>query len=222
MRKIYAVAAGLAALALATAANATTYAFDVFDAAFTQPLGTVDVTGQGTDTLTFDINLQPGVFFQAKGGGNSDDAFFFSLTGLNGSTLAYNFLTPAGGNAPGSMTFTGLGAGSYGQGFAKPFTYAVDDADPTNPINYYGGELKFTVFNQGGSLDLAPVNTSDGPVLGGADLRQTIGDSTVTGPVGFTLVGGVPEPATWGMMILGVFGVGAVMRRRRAMALAQA
>jgi hypothetical protein len=30
------------------------------------------------------------------------------------------------------------------------------------------------------------------------------------------VTGGVPEPATWAMMILGTFGVGALMRRRRA------
>jgi hypothetical protein len=32
--------------------------------------------------------------------------------------------------------------------------------------------------------------------------------------------GGVPEPATWGLMLMGFGGLGAMMRRRRAMALA--
>ena len=33
-------------------------------------------------------------------------------------------------------------------------------------------------------------------------------------------VGGVPEPATWAMMILGIGGIGAMARRRRAAGLA--
>ena len=43
-----------------------------------------------------------------------------------------------------------------------------------------------------------------------------------TGNVGATLTGGgVPEPATWAMMILGMGGIGVTLRRRRsALALA--
>jgi len=37
-----------------------------------------------------------------------------------------------------------------------------------------------------------------------------------------SITGGVPEPATWGMMLVGVAGVGAIMRRRRALVAAAA
>ena len=42
--------------------------------------------------------------------------------------------------------------------------------------------------------------------------------STGTNPLG----GGVPEPATWAMMIIGFGGIGALLRRRRALALVAA
>jgi hypothetical protein len=216
LRILLALAAGASALAMATTAGAVTYTFNVPDAAFSLPLGTVEVTGQGSSTLTFDIKLASGVYFQALGGGNANPAFFFSLTGLNGAAVSYNFLTPAGGNAPGSMNFTGLQAGSYGHGGISPFAYGVQDQDTdTPPTNYYGGELKFTVTNTGGSLDLAPVTADGTKIYGGADLRQLVGDRTVTGGAGFTQTGGVPEPATWAMMIMGIFGAGAVLRRQR-------
>jgi hypothetical protein len=37
---------------------------------------------------------------------------------------------------------------------------------------------------------------------------------------GAPVTGGVPEPATWGLMLVGFGGLGAMMRRRRAVALA--
>jgi hypothetical protein len=47
-----------------------------------------------------------------------------------------------------------------------------------------------------------------------------------TGNVGATLTpsvkGGVPEPATWAMMMIGFGGMGALLRRRRSQALALA
>ena len=36
-------------------------------------------------------------------------------------------------------------------------------------------------------------------------------------PVGVTFAGGVPEPATWTMMLVGFGGMGAALRRRRAL-----
>jgi hypothetical protein len=41
-----------------------------------------------------------------------------------------------------------------------------------------------------------------------------------TGAVGATLSNAVPEPATWAMMITGVFAIGSMLRRRRAAAFA--
>jgi hypothetical protein len=43
----------------------------------------------------------------------------------------------------------------------------------------------------------------------------------VSGPASFYTLPAVPEPATWGMMLLGFAGMGLTLRRRRRPALAQ-
>ena len=43
----------------------------------------------------------------------------------------------------------------------------------------------------------------------------------ISGPASFYVRAAVPEPATWGLMLLGFAGIGMVMRRRRRPALAQ-
>jgi hypothetical protein len=42
------------------------------------------------------------------------------------------------------------------------------------------------------------------------DIRFGLGDQIIVPPTG----GGVPEPTTWAMMVIGVGGPGAVLRRR--------
>jgi hypothetical protein len=54
---------------------------------------------------------------------------------------------------------------------------------------------------------------SYGECCGGpAVIRFDVNDAPVTG-------GGIPEPATWGLMLVGFGGLGAMMRRRRSAAL---
>ena len=45
--------------------------------------------------------------------------------------------------------------------------------------------------------------------------NETIAASAIGQPFTFTVSTSVPEPATWGMLVMGVFGLGAVLRRRR-------
>jgi hypothetical protein len=231
--KILAAAIGAAALLGAAApASATTYYLNAFDTAFVPPLGTVEVTGQGTATLSFSVQLSPNVFFQVPGNNAFDDAFWFDLTGINGTAVTYNITSPnADGVAPGGDYPTGglfqgaaFSNNAYGQGFSKNYDYAVQVRDNQGGVQYFNGPLNFSVTaTGGGALDLASrvinVGGSNTTVFGGADLRQCPvgGGACTTGPVAFTLTQtpGVPEPAAWAMMIMGFGAVGALMRRRR-------
>jgi len=47
------------------------------------------------------------------------------------------------------------------------------------------------------------------------------GGGVTTGNASFYVAAGVPEPATWGLMLLGFGGMGMVLRRRRKAVLAQ-
>jgi hypothetical protein len=220
-----ATATAIALLAGAPASAAVTYNFTAFNgAAFTPPLGTVTVSGQGSNVLDFDVSLNSNVFFQLTNGSPHDD-FWFDLTGLvGGNSVAYNITSPdgplaGGGDYPTGGLFTGAAysANHYGQGFLSGANYAVQDRDTSGGNDYYTGHLTFTVTAGAGShLDLAPID--GGNIFAGADLRECVGGANgvcVTGPVGAMLAGGVPEPATWAMMIIGFGGVGAVLRQRR-------
>lgn len=230
-----AVAAG-ALLLGANAASATTavYNFTVYDAAFTGNLGTVTVTDHGTHTLDIDVLLAANTFFQLQGNGNIKEAFWFDLPGLAGNTsVTYNISAPNGpapgtGDYPTGGLFTGANYSSnaYGQGWSSGYDYAmrVQDSSGGGNLDYYTGHLTFSVTGNA-PLSIASLGTGQVENIGGvknvvfgADLRQCITASCVTGPAGAILSpppGGVPEPATWAMMLFGFGGIGALLRRRR-------
>jgi probable HAF family extracellular repeat protein len=71
----------------------------------------------------------------------------------------------------------------------------------------------FTEINVPGAANVSAFGINDlGQVILTTDLA--------TGPNNFIYsTGGVPEPATWALMIAGAFGLGAALRRRRALGL---
>jgi hypothetical protein len=228
-----AVAAG-ALLLGASAANAATqvYDFSVYSTGFTGNLGTVTVTDHGTNTLDIDVLLASNTFFQLQGNGNIKDAFWFDLPGLAGNTsVTYNISAPNGpapgtGDYPTGGLFTGanFSNNAFGQGWSKNYDYAVQVQDTVPGTDYYTGHLTFSVTGNL-PLSIASLGTGQPETVGGnpynvvfgADLRQCI-TSCVTGPAGAILSpppGGVPEPATWAMMLFGFGGIGALLRRRR-------
>ena len=176
---------------------------------------------------------------------SDDPQFFVPLIAKNTTLTTLNYLTvvqptdvlnlhPGGTNdgqvVGGSdidtiLRFTAPGAGNYAfNGFFEAL-----DTNPTGVTIYAGGHLVTiagfaahpnttgapTPFNfravlaQGGTVDFV-VNRVGAP--GGVTYGN---DST-----GLSLGVSVPEPATWGLMILGFGGIGAMLRssRRRAIA----
>lgn len=234
MRRLLAAAAiaGTAVLGCASAANATVYNFNVYDAGFTGTLGTVTVLGQGTKTLSFDVSLNSNVFFQMTGNGNTRDIFWFDLTPFTGAVTT-NITAPSGGSYPTGGQFEIVhDAGGMGQGWSLGYYGATaSDSSAGGSLNYFTGHLAFTLTaNDNSLLTLAGSTHNGSTVYGGADLRQCPGTdptpsagSCTTGPVGFTLSerdpnpnSAVPEPATWALMLLGFGFIGGMMRRRNS------
>ncbi len=114
------------------------------------------------------------------------------------------------------MTFTGFEARNPDEGLR----FALD-FDPDNS-NSSSEDFRHILFNNGALNNaVLTVSFSDNTVL-----TQTLPDDRGS-PLGTYLFSGssggaVPEPATWGMMILGFAGVGGMLRSRRRNGLATA
>jgi hypothetical protein len=97
----------------------------------------------------------------------------------------------------------------YSKNETLKFTYTIPAPD----------KYKFT-----DTVDLTipgiPVLAIPGAQTGGSGAAMTvIGPLAYSGTVTYTLdVLGVPEPASWALMLVGVAGAGAVFRRRRTAA----
>ena len=152
---------------------------------------------------------------------------------------ATTFITESGPAADGSLSWDfgndgGIPAGAFEDTFDIFLPAAgLGDGSVTATFTSKSTELKFTavsfaglgftLFNFSGEHggDLAPT-----AVLGGHQLLDIKGVSPgiagdYTGTLSFT-PGGVPEPATWALMILGFGGAGAMLRRRKVFAVPRA
>jgi hypothetical protein len=155
------------------------------------------------------------------------DAVFHFGQGFSAGQFAdLDAYLSAGGDA-----YVSLGSGYYGN--------AAGEAAAWNPfLDDYGlvaGATWFTapgfvnatitqgppgatnlIWGYGQSIDVIPASTGQsylrGSFAGGPTNIGLVGSSQVLGQP----VGGVPEPGTWALLILGFGGVGAVLRRQRA------
>ena len=231
-----AVVAGTLLLGANTASAAVqVYDFTVYQAGFTGNLGSVTVTDHGTNTLDFDVVLASNVYFQLTNG-DVHDALWFDLPGLGANkSVSFNIAAPNGsdpgtGDYPTGGRFTGgsYDNNDYGQGYLSGYDYAMRVEDQSGSKQYYGGGDHLTFSVTGATpLSIASLGTGQSETFGGhtynvvfgADLRQCAAQVCVTGPVGaiarMVPPGGVPEPTTWALMIMGFGGIGAMLRRRR-------
>jgi hypothetical protein len=220
MKLSLALAASAAALLVAGSAGA------VITVSTSSVAGLNDVHSAGTQTGT--------TVFATLVAGN--DFYFSSADGLttNGSGVAQvnNDGVPAG------VGFTNVTFGTVGGGDFTAINFALVPYNLQGPVlpvyvDFYTslnggafalasngndvllttGENKFSV--SGGTFDAVRLQFySSTPGTG----TPNIGIDSVRQVSVSALTAGVPEPATWGLMILGMGGVGAMMRTRRRQA----
>jgi hypothetical protein len=231
------IALGVLALA-AGSANATVrvYNLNVADPGALLgggPFGTVTVedsvgssnaliTAANQLLISVDLNDPTYQFRTATGNGQFADSLAFNLAGVTGST----FESPAGGVAGGGNTLT-FATGSFMESWAGSFGDAVRSHDGNPPPSTFAGPLQILLTDSGAVTVNSLTANHVSPSFGGtydvfltADLINTT--TGKTGIVGATLAGGVPEPATWAMMLVGFGGMGALLRRRRSLGLVAA
>jgi len=216
MRANSSLAAAILVLGLsATSAMADTYTsanftFGVFGGnANSQPpfqgvIAPWPAGGTFTGSLVFDNNLVPG------GGSGFQNVLFSSFPDIGtippatALSLAFNGL-PAFTLAGAQLGQAGI---QYNNGVFAGLFYISD-------FNYLGNPYELQI--QGGSLDIVPI-------VNGFPAFQPLVSGFVSGPLtneqSYTppppTIGGVPEPSTWAMMILGFAGIGFMAYRRKS------
>lgn len=194
------LAASVLVLGAAGAANATTYLLQYSNAFGSGDFGTVDVTGTSTD-LHFVIDVTPN--FVVDTGQHFAVSMNLSGTGfaLVGAPAGFTLSTGSISSSPFSGFNVGLNCDlpACGNGGGLPH--------PASP-------LTFDITGTG----LGVLNADDfngHPINFAVDIVSA-GTSGATGVVGGGLgTPGVPEPATWGLMLLGFGGMGAMLRSNR-------
>lgn len=173
------------------------------------PFGTVTVT-ESAGSLIFSQTLAPG--YRIHDGNATHTAFAFSILGdpavtitnLTAGFLAIDLTANSNVTSPPFGTFytaidctTACGSG-YAYGFAGNLNFTVSASTPLTLASL----LANTVWNTSYYFTTDVVNA------GG-----------FTGNVGATLaVAAVPEPATWGLMVVGFGMIGAAARSRKTKA----
>ena len=111
-----------------------------------------------------------------------------------------------------------LGGGSYTIGFApaRSFSFLLGSLDDYNQITLSfdtGPDVTYTgsAINGGAGRDGYVTYTSLGSQITGATFSSSVNSFEID-----NLSTGVPEPATWALLVLGFGFVGSVMRRRTA------
>jgi hypothetical protein len=187
-RTLFGAAAAISVLGAASAAGAASFV----EPWTTSPSGAISVTigdnGLGVDGGSTDaVNGNSTHTFDASTGIFTDTFDFFLPTGLAGASA----ITTLSGVAVNDLNFTGITfnstAGTTSTGGGVSTAHVG-----LQPI-VFGGPQQLVITGTGGSA------------------------ATFGGNVSFVLTpAGVPEPASWALMIVGFGSAGALLRRRRA------
>lgn len=198
MKKLLIAGAALAAFGAVSHANAAVY----------PPIGDntagpsliITIAADGTASIAAGPSTGPY--------DGSDDTY---IGVENNSSNTINSLHLSSSGAP-IFDFEGDGIDGYGGDGVAPVAGNPDNTG-------YGGPLGFFT-NINSSTTAGDVNFFGGLAPGATtffSLEDSLTTATFTGPGGgiSTGGGGVPEPATWAMMLIGVGAIGSVLRMRR-------
>jgi len=160
-----------------------------------------DITLSALFQRDVDWDIDPSAFAEVISGPHGSDA------GVVDSTY-YGFEDPDPANGYGFSCFGGCTAGPSDLGGGIKINLGSLLSGATRSFTYFyginfAGDSEATLITQGHA---AGANYIISGRSQGGENSAFIGVST----------GAVPEPATWAMMILGFFGLGAMVRRRRA------
>ena len=205
MRKVL----GAAALAAALIASPTFAATTTF--AQYKQIG-------GTDTISF----SGGNTLSSSGFVVEFDYLDVMPPALDGPINAIMSLSATGAPYSGTMSFLRQGdnanlltvtfGGALLSGLGGASTF-LDSVPGAGPVSFSSDFLDFsTSAERNFSLAFSGLTNPFGSPSWTADSTGTFASDSREGPGG----GGVPEPATWGLMIVGFGGVGMLLRRRRA------
>ena len=145
-------------------------------------------------------------------------------------TQTFNVLNAGGANALIDVYITQTGLSNINSSLLSTFTSNTVSGLSADITSYYS--LTNTAFGttnvlQDHTFTGTGIFSGSNPLSTSSPWSETVRYSlNFTGGAGSNFNGtanitAVPEPATWGMMLLGFLGVGMVMRRRRNPALAQ-
>jgi hypothetical protein len=194
MRILLPLAAAAAVMCTAAAANAASMMFQFDPAA-----SSVTITNQGSGLCAF-CSVTPNL-----------DTPFPTLTINEGDTQGFDFA---------DFDFSGLGGFETGVQVSATLAFTSPNVGPASTTGnaWYATVLGFVSAGQLTWNSIAPITTSDGSQFTVSFQNLSgIGGHSVTDQAYITVdhVGGVPEPASWALMIGGFGMAGAMLRRRR-------
>jgi hypothetical protein len=197
--------------AVALLAGAAAHAQTISDYSFESPS-----VGSG---YVYDPSGVPGATFTGGAGVQGNGSAWGFTTAPDGTQTAF-LQSYGGGNGSITLDVTGLTPGTYTANF---YTEARPGYDPVDVLVTWDGATVETFVNsdsfawQGGPSFPFLVGTTSGQIEFQTAFVPLTGDNDVgIDDVTFTRIGGVPEPVAWALMLVGVGGVGAMLRRSRA------